>query len=138
MQTISAQGTGTSPVADTLSVQDTAAVPGGELIPMKGAFLRQLQERDSVLIADQLLYGIELNQVPEGTRFEFPEIPEKQDYKLMFLSPWTLDTVKISKQKKGLPRLLDLRGSVRIASFEEGIYELAPIAVRRYNAEGCV
>lgn len=138
MQAISAQGTGTSPVADTLSVQDTAAVPGGELIPMKGAFLRQLQERDSVLIADQLLYGIELNQVPEGTRFEFPEIPEKQDYKLMFLSPWTLDTVKISKQKKGLPRLLDLRGSVRIASFEEGIYELAPIAVRRYNAEGVV
>jgi hypothetical protein len=103
---------------------------------MQGAFLQQLQERDSVLIADQLLYGFELKQVKEGTQLVLPEIPQEQDYRLMFLTPWTLDTVKVSRQKKGLPRFYDLKGSVRIASFEEGIYDLAPIAVQRMNEDG--
>lgn len=115
---------------------DSVAAPQGKLIPMEGAFLEQLQERDSILIADQLLYGFRLSQVQEGTRFVFPEIPEEQDGKLRFLSPWILDTVKIDKQKKGLPRLLDLKGSVKITSFDEGVYELAPIMVLRVNTDG--
>lgn len=115
---------------------DSVAAPQGRLIPMEGAFLEQLQERDSILIADQLLYGFRLNGVQEGTRFVFPEIPEEKDSKLRFLSPWILDTVKISKQKKELPRLLDLKGSVRITSFDEGVYELAPIMVLRLNTDG--
>ena len=110
---------------------DTAAVPQGKLIPVEGAFLQQLQERDSVLIADQLLYGFELKQLREGTQLLLPEIPEEQDDKLMFLSSWMLDTVKVTKQKKGLPNLLDLKGSVVITSFEEGIYELPQIAIGR-------
>lgn len=122
--------------ADTLSVQDSAAAPKGKLIPMRGAFLQQLQERDSVLVADQLLYGFELSKVPEGTRFVLPELPEKQDYRMMYLSPWMMDTVKVTKQKKGLPRLLDLKGSIKIASFEEGTYQLTQIAVLRVNEEG--
>lgn len=122
--------------ADTLAVQDSAEVPKGKLIPMRGAFLQQLQERDSVLIADQLLYGFELSQVPEGTRFVLPELPEKQDYRMMYLSPWIMDTVKVTRQKKGLPRLLDLKGSVKIASFEEGAYELTQIAVLRISEDG--
>lgn len=117
---------------------DTLAQPAGKVIPMKGAFLQQLQERDSVLIADQLLYGFELKQVREGTRFVLPELPKEQDYRMMYLSQWVMDTVKVTKQKKGLPRLLDLRGSTRIASFEEGVYELAPIAILRMTDEGVV
>lgn len=115
---------------------DTLVAPAGKVIPVKGAFLQQLQERDSVLIADQLLYGFELKQVREGTRLVLPELPEEQDYKMMYLSPWMIDTVKVTRQKKGLPRLLDLRGSVRIASFEEGVYDLAPIAVQRLSEDG--
>ena len=116
--------------------RDTVADLSGKVIPVKGVFLQQLQERDSVLVADQLLYGFELKQVKEGTGLVLPEIPQEQDYRLMYLSPWMLDTVKVTKQKKGLPRLLDLRGSVVVSSFEEGIYELPQIVVGRLSEEG--
>ena len=116
--------------------RDTTAAFSGKVIPVKGAFLQQLQERDSVLVADQLLYGFELKQVKEGTGLVLPEIPQEQDYRLMYLSPWMLDTVKVTKQKNGLPRLLDLRGSVVASSFEEGIYELPQIVVGRLSEEG--
>ena len=56
--------------ADTVAVHeaDTSEVlPKGRLIPAEGAFLEQLQERDSVLVADQLLYGFRLDGVTEGT-----------------------------------------------------------------------
>ena len=116
--------------------RDTVADLSGKVIPMKGAFLQQLQERDSVLVADQLLYGFELKQVKEGTGLVLPEIPQEQGYRLMYLSPWMLDTVKVTKQKNGLPRLLDLRGSVVVSSFEEGLYELPQIVVGRLSEEG--
>ena len=116
--------------------RDTVADLSGEVIPMTGALLQQLQERHSVLVADQLLYGFELMQVKEGTGLILPEIPQEQDYRLMYLSPWILDTVKVTKQKNGLPRLLDLRGSVVVSSFEEGLYELPQIVVGRLSEEG--
>lgn len=116
--------------------QDSVAVPAGKVIPTEGAFITHLQERDSVLIADQHLYGFELKGVREGTLLLLPEIPEKQDARLMYLSPWMMDTVKVTKKKKGLPRLLDLKGCVLITSFEEGLYELPQIAVGRVNEEG--
>ncbi len=112
--------------------------PKGRVIPMEGAFLQQLQERDSVLIADQLLYGFELKGVKEGTLFGLPGLPEKQNDTLMILTPWTIDTVKVSKAKKGEPRLLDLKGSIKIAPFEEGIYELPQIALQRMTDDGVV
>ena len=115
---------------------DSVAVPVGKVIPVSGAFLTPLQERDSVLIADQLLYGFELNGVREGTRFVFPELPKKQDYKLMYLSPWSVDTIKVSRSRKGEPKLLDIKGSVLITSFEEGLYDLPQIALQRLSPDG--
>lgn len=116
---------------------DSADVlPKGRLIPVKGAFLQQLQERDSVLIADQLLYGFELDGVLEGTQLVLPQLPEKQDYRLMYLSPWKMDTVKVTKQGKGQPSLMDLKGSVVISSFEEGLYDLPQIVVGRMTSDG--
>lgn len=116
--------------------RDTAAVIDGRMIPAQGAFLQQLQERDSVLVADQLLYGFELKQVAEGTRLILPEVPQEQDYKMMYLSPWNLDTLKVAKQKNGLPGLLDIKGSIVISSFEEGVYDLPQIVVERISADG--
>ena len=116
--------------------RDTAAVIDGRMIAAQGAFLQQLQERDSVLVADQLLYGFELKQVAEGTRLILPEVPQEQDYTMMYLSPWNLDTLKVAKQKNGLPGLLDIKGSIVISSFEEGVYDLPQIVVGRISADG--
>jgi hypothetical protein len=124
--------------ADTAAVHSADTIPAGKVIPVRGAFLQQLQERDSVLVADQLLYGFKLDGVLEGTALLLPELPEKQDYRLMYLTPWILDTVKVSKPKNGEPRLMDIKGSVVITSFEEGLYELPQIALGRVNAEGVV
>ena len=108
----------------------------GTVIPVKGAFLKQLQERDSVLVADQLLYGFRLDGVAEGTQLMLPELPEKQDMRMMFLTPWVMDTLKVTKSKDGQPALLDVTGSVLITSFEEGLYDLPQIAVQRMSSDG--
>ena len=138
LQAVSAQTTDVMSASDTLAQTDSASVPAGKVIPMQGAFLQQLLERDSVLVADQLLYGFDLKQVREGTQLVFPELPKEQDYRMMYLSPWRLDTVKVTRQKKGLPRLLDLKGSVVISSFEEGLYELPQIAIGRVSEDGVI
>lgn len=121
-------------LAAAVHAQDS--IPKGRLIPVEGAFLHQLQERDSVLVADQLLYGFELEQVQEGTQLILPEVPQEQDYKMMYLSDWKIDTVKVTKTGKGLPRMLDLKGSIVISSFEEGLYELPQIVVGRMSENG--
>ena len=95
-----------------------------------------MQERDSVLVADQLLYGFELKQVAEGTRLILPEVPQEQDFTMMYLSPWNLDTLKVAKQKNGLPGLLDIKGSIVLSSFEEGVYDLPQIVVGRVSPDG--
>lgn len=136
VQAVYAQTPDIMQAADTLAQADSASLPEGKVIPMQGAFLQQLQERDSVLVADQLLYGFDLKQVREGTQLVFPELPKEQDYRMMYLSPWRVDTVKVTRQKKGLPRLLDLKGSVVISSFEEGLYELPQIAIGRLSEDG--
>ena len=105
----------------------------GQVDTVKGAFLEQLQKRDSVLVADQLRYGFELHGVEDGTQLLLPEIPQEQGYGLMYLSPWTLDTLKVTKQKKGGPSLLDIRGSVVVTSFEEGVCELPRIVLGRMS-----
>lgn len=117
---------------------DTLAVPKGKLVPVTGAFLQPLQERDSVLIADQLLYGFELKQVEEGTLFALPEWKNDGKGGVRVVKPWTVDTVKITRQKKDMPRLLDIRGGLVITSFDEGTYDLPPIMVGRLSKDGVV
>ena len=119
----------------------TAVVPscGGRNVentsPVR-SFLQPLQERDSVLIADQLLYGFELDGVTEGTRLIPTEIADSLDQNILSLSPWILDTVKVTGSGKENPRTLDIKGSVRIAPFLEGEYELPPIELRRLAPDG--
>lgn len=105
-------------------------------VPMEGAFLQPLQERDSVLIADQLLYGFELKQVEEGTRFALPQWQNDEKGGVQAISPWMVDTVKVTRQKNGMPRLLDIKAGITITSFDEGVYELPQIMVGRLSADG--
>lgn len=122
--------------ADILGVKDSSLMRGGKVVPVKGAFLHQLQERDSVLIADQLLYGFELRQVEDGTLFALPEWKNDERGGVQALGPWMVDTVKVTRQKDGKPALLDIRGALRITSFDEGVYELPQIVVGRLSKDG--
>ena len=124
--------------SDSLAVADTLPVPRGKVVPVKGAFLQQLQERDSVLIADQLLYGFELKQVEEGTQFALPEWKNDQRGGVQAVSPWMVDTLKITRQKGGKPALLDIRSALCITSFDEGEYELPQIVVGRMSRDGVI
>ena len=110
----------------------------GQVVQMTGSFLEQLQERDSVLIADQIRYGFDLQQVEEGTRFGFPQIKDTLMTNIRIVENWSMDTLRVKKQKKDQPKLLDLRAGITITSFDEGIYILPPLAVQRLSKDGVV
>lgn len=103
---------------------------------MDGVFLEPLQQRDSVLIADQLEYGFSLNGVEEGTGFGFPDYSKGFCEGVEVISPWKIDTLEVHKGRKGRPSLMDIKASVTVTSFEEGEYALPPVAVLRRTPEG--
>lgn len=113
-----------------------AAQLPGKVVEMEGAFLEQIQERDSVLIADQLRYGFDLMQVEEGTAFGYAQLGDTLMTNIRVVGPWEIDTLKVTKQKKGLPKLYDIRSSIKITSFDEGNYILPPLAVLRMSKDG--
>lgn len=101
------------------------------------AFLRQMQERDSILIADQVFYGFKLEGVKEGTRFMLPDLSDGIcEGGVDILTPWIVDTLKVRRAKKDRPRTYDIEGGVLLASFEEGTYYLAPISLLRISEDG--
>ena len=113
-----------------------SAFAKGEIVQMGPSFIKQLQERDSVLIADQVFYGFELPKVEEGTVFAFAQISDTLMTNVLVVKPWQMDTVSVTKQKKGKPNLLDLKGGLTITTFDEGIYHLPPLSVLRCSKDG--
>jgi hypothetical protein len=128
----------TDTVAEASAPADTLAMPRGGIIPMKGVFLAPRTQRDSVLIGDQLMYGVEMRLVEEGTQFAFPEWQNDPRGGITAVSPWLVDTVKVTKQKKGMPKLLDIKAGLIITSFDEGLYELPQIVLQRHSKDGVV
>ncbi len=118
--------------------QGGLALKSGERIPMDGVYLEQLQERDSILIADQLEYGFILEGVREGTQFGLPTMEPDKDSPMRIISQMALDTLKISKEKKGQPRMMSLKGSMRLTAFDPGLYELPELSVLRLSEDGVV
>lgn len=125
-------------VAVLMLLSFAAIARKGEIVYQKGAFLRQLQERDSVLIADQLLYGFDLKGVEAGTTFAFPQVKDTLMEGVEVVGSWQLDTLKVRKGKKGAADQLDLQGGIVITSFDEGEYALPPLTLQRVSAEGVV
>lgn len=116
-----------------------AALPSfGQVLQCEGAFLTPLQQRDSVLIADQLLYGVKMEKVQEGTGFAFPDFTKEFCEGVEVVSGWELDTLKTFKGKKGQPSEMDITAGFRITSFDEGEYLLPPIALVRRLPDGTV
>lgn len=90
------------------------------------AFLEPLQKRDSVLIADQLRYGVLLKDVGEGTPLALPEFQPEKDAPLRIVRGWQLDSVRVSARKEKSARY-DISASLVLTAFRGGIYELPDI-----------
>lgn len=100
------------------------------LLPAGDAFLRPLQQRDSILVADQLSYGFRLDSVQAGTFVGLPDFSAASNDTLTLVRTWQLDTTWLKGHKKSRD-LFSLEGSIVIAPFEEGTYVLPDIPVLR-------
>ena len=110
---------------------EEAGIPTDRWIHQDGEFLRQLQPRDSILVGDQLEYGFRLEGVEDGTVLGFPKLG---DGAIELIQDWT-QTVE---DREDRPRLIDIEASIRIAAFEEGVYNLPPIVIERMAPDGKV
>lgn len=109
----------------TLSAQ--SMIPAGE------TYVRQLQQRDSILIADQLEYGFELDGIQASDSFALPDFSqEKFMDSVEVVRSWKVDTLAFEGKRKDPSRHVGrIRASIVIAAFEEGTYMLPPLAVQR-------
>ena len=110
----------------------------GEIVYQKGAFLKQLQQRDSILIADQVVYGFDLKGVEEGTQFALPQVKDTLMEGVEIVSDWKWDTLKVTKGRKDTVAVLDLQGGLVITSFDNGVYNLPPLTLQRMSKNGVV
>ena len=127
----------------TASAQDawrdtTATDSGGRVILKEGSFIKPVTPRDSILVADRLLYGFELDNVPDSTVLAFPQVANPFMQDVLALPMWQVDTVKVQKIKADNTRLLNIRAAISIQPFEEGTYELPPLFVQRIHTDGTV
>lgn len=111
-----------------------------DVVPAGDAALVQLQKRDSILIADQLRYGVTLKDLREGDTFALPEIAQMSSDTLSIIGSWQLDTLvrgrvlhsRSSKSaRKAIAKGFDLSAGIILAPFEEGKYYLPDIPVLR-------
>ena len=110
----------------------------GGVIETEGSFLRQVEKRDSILIGDQIWYGVLLKDVADGTLFGAPELKGSLMDKVDVLTPWIVDTVTVTKIKKTKLRTFDIEIRTLITSFDEGDYELPQIPIQRMLPHGQV
>lgn len=108
-------------------------------IPAGQAFLRQLQPRDSILIADQLEYGFRLDGIGSGTSIAVPDFSVISGDTLVVVRTWKIDSL-INDRKAGTRALekwvgkgrpWSVEASIVIAPFEAGEYSLPDIPVVR-------
>jgi len=65
-----------------------------DVIPYGDAFMEQLQKRDSILIADQIRYGVVVKDLDSKTSIALPEFPESAfGDTLALVKGWQLDTL---------------------------------------------
>ena len=106
-----------------------------DILPGGLAYLKQLQPRDSILIADQLEYGFQLDSLAADTPLALPDFAEASNDTLTLVRGWQLDTTARLRVRqpggKKRAEMYNVRGSIVIAPFEEGTYFLPPIPVLR-------
>ena len=103
------------------------------VVPAGKAFLRPLQQRDSVLIADQLQYGFRLDDTRDIVGLNLPDFSKMSGDTLVVVRGWQADTVSTRKELK--QGITNVELSVVLAPFEEGTYVLPDIYVVKHTAE---
>ncbi len=123
-----------------LAVLLPAALWGQSLKQVEGSFLEPLQQRDSILVADQLRYGFTLEDVEEGTGLNLQDYSGVFGDTLIVVRNWKVDTLSVSRPKKnsGDVNRYGLKADVVIAPFEAGKYHLPEIAVQRISRDGSI
>lgn len=101
-------------------------------ITLPQTFFEQLQPRDSILIADQMLFGADIPSTPVGTQLELPQVANDLGMGLTVIHKWKTDTLKIY----GKQGLMDLRTTIKLTSFEEGEYLLPGFDIVRHLPDG--
>jgi len=100
-----------------------------------GPFLNQIQKRDSVLIADQLEYGVNIENASDTVLYLWPQLQKRELMPDIYVGePWQIDTVNLSKNSA--VRSYGLRGRLVIQPFAEGHYDLPPIQLLRHHPDG--
>ena len=111
-----------------------------DIVPSGDATLQQLQKRDSILIADQIRYGVTIEDVKAGEKIALPDFSAASNDTLTILGGWQLDTLVNgkavrSRNAKAAARLLRkpfaLKASIVLVPFEEGHYALPDVPVIR-------
>lgn len=111
-----------------------------DIVPSGDAALQQLQKRDSILIADQIRYGVTIEDVKAGEKIALPDFSAASNDTLTILGGWQLDTLVNgkavrSRNAKAAARLLRkpfaLKASIVLVPFEEGHYALPDVPVIR-------
>ena len=106
-----------------------------DVVPSGKTFLNPLQQRDSILVADQFEYGFVLEQSPKGATYALPDLSKGLMEGVEVAAPWRVDSLLTRAQRKALHEGRDVPVSIRIsatiAPFEEGLIQLPPLMVRR-------
>ena len=102
-----------------------------DIVPMGKAFVQPLQKRDSIVLADQVEYCFELDTVRVGTFLYLPDFSKASNDTLAVVRGWKVDTT--GAHLKSLS--FKIRGSMVLAPFEEGTYQLPDIYIRRVRGE---
>lgn len=112
---------------------DTVGIPRDRWIHMKGEFCRQIPQRDSILIGDQVEYGFVMKDLEDGVALgclQFSKTP------MDITRDWTSKVISRRSQGAGKPDLIDVEMNIRIGLFEEGRAKLPPIIVGRIFPSG--
>jgi len=115
-----------------------------DIIPAGDASIGQLQKRDSILIADQLLYSITVTGLKPGDGLALPDLKEASNDTLMVLGGWQLDTLKGGRKfharneksaRKALQKGFDIKAGIVLVPFEEGQYVLPDLPVLHVSGD---
>jgi len=114
-----------------------------DIVPAGKAFLVPLQQRDSILVADQIQYGIQLDGIKPDTGLGLLDFSRMTNDTLVLVSDWQMDTLVGGKHvsSKAVAKAvkegkdLSLKAWVTVAPFEEGLYRLPDIPVVKMRGD---